>query len=234
MLARPEFLGLLSGHIATPEPPPTIYLSNGIAAWFSLDEASGIRYDATTNAINLDDSGTVFQTNGVVSGAAWFTDGTSALTNYNCFDFTTNSWTIAGWFLLNDISSYQIFFGIEDSSTEIFLAQYNTDNTISALMAPAWQVATINYSFATETWYFMAVVYAASNSTASLIISGVDTNTPATFTWPANSAPLKVTMGMRPNGASPFLGALDEWAFWSRNLSLSEIETLSSGKSFPP
>jgi hypothetical protein len=148
---------------------------------------------------------------------------------------TDESFTIAAWVRLDDVSGYQTIAAIDGTNVSPFFlgtngsngfrfAHVESDSTTGTFVVANGGTATAN------TWYHVAGVYDKQAGTIKLYVNGtlVDTQTTGA-SWTATGT---TTVGAAKwNGArTDFVdGRLDEVRFYGRALTLAEVQALAAG-----
>lgn len=105
---------------------------SGLYAYWTLDESSGTRYDASENGFDLTESGTIGSGTGIISNAASFV-GTSYeyLTNSSFQIAAGSDFTICGWVNLNSTSFQEIISQWYGGYAGNFVVTYGESNNDS-------------------------------------------------------------------------------------------------------
>lgn len=246
--AAPEFAE--SGDIST--------LTNGLVAFWKLDETSGTRNDAWTNGYNMTD-GNVGYTNGILSNAAFLTNNANQdlySSDRNQFSaLNGGSLSAAGWFRLGRTNA-SIWILNKATTTSggyewrsAFLPDYMRINFglyTNATAAGILSISVTNTSFVVNDWYFWASVIDATNKVTRIWLGTTNTATTAGIFDGRTSAQWS---GFGPdgngtntaadlyiganNGTSQDTSAFDNMAIWSRALTGSEVTNLWQNKWMP-
>jgi hypothetical protein len=225
------------GYVINPFWGENLPLTEGLVAWYTMDEGSNLqRDDSTANALHLDDNNGVNQSTGGLAkvGACMQVTGinnewldrpsSDAILNFS------GSFTICTWALMVIASEdntlvckhggagqigYTIQANGSGSDSKIrFIVSDDGTATTEALWGSTWS---------TSTWYFIHAYY---DSVAGEIGVNVDQGTPITksFTGPIHASTAALTFGARAGGALP-RGShrTDETGIWSRVLSAQNV-----------
>jgi hypothetical protein len=220
----------------------TTYSSASVAhypygAFYAFDAGSG-----TTAVDTFGNS----NTGTLQTGAGWTTGivGTNALnlngtTGYvdvaNPVIDTSQSYTVATWVKLNNLTGFQTFASIDGTSASAFYLQMqggkfamtvrSTDSTtgtetkVTQIVAPS-----------TGVWYHVVGVYDSSAQTIALYVNGQLQGTASFTTAWKGTGHTAIGRGKWSGGNVDFTnGALDETHFYDRVLSASEIAGLATG-----
>lgn len=202
-------------------------LTDSLAAYFKLDEASGNRVDVV-NGITLTDNNTVTSNPGKIATAAQFTAANSeylSVTDSATMSSGDIDFTWAGWFYLDSLGAQRSVFGKSDNAT---VDEYRL--LILATNVPTWYVNNTGVQASTfgacsaSTWYFFVGQYDATNNLVKVSINNGAFNTTALAAGADTAHPFNIGAN---NGASPFMnGRVDELGFWKRLLTADEITRL--------
>ena len=149
---------------------------------------------------------------------------------------TGESFTVAGWVRLNNVTGIQTIAAIDGTNISPFYLQLNggvfrfdqrtSDSTSSPLVQRTGLAPSIN------TWYHVAGVYTrtGASGTLELFVNGVSQGTTAAGpSWTA-SGPTAIGRAKWNGSNVDFLnGSVDEVRFYGRVLSLAEIQALAAG-----
>lgn len=203
-----------------------IDLLDGLVAWWSLDEASGTRYDA--HGVNyLTDINTVGAGPGMIGNAAFYVaannerldSATLPALSTNGSDFTVVAWVNAStpasvygnivrrwgayneyWIYINtDLSNFS--FAVRDSSSTNKYCPIAYNNL--------------------DGWRFLAMTVNTTNGSMTVRVNG-DENTCAIATGQLYNVPNTYT----ELGSSAYNGYIDNVAFWRRELSSDDLDVL--------
>lgn len=204
-------------------------------AYWAFDAGSGTTaVDATGNG----NTGTLQATAGWTAGKI----GTNALnltganTSYvdvaNPVIDTSQSYTVAAWVKLNNLTGFQTFASIDGTAISPFylqmsggrfnFGQRSADSTASTLVTVQGPIPTVG------TWYHVAGVYNKTAGTLELFVNGVSQGTAtATTAWQATGHTVIGRAKWNGAGVDFMNGALDEVRFFDRALTSSEIAALA-------
>ena len=187
----------------------SFYPSDGLLAYWNLDESSGTRYDSTSNHVDLTPSnggGTVTSSSGLIGQAAYVPVSSYLLASDSRLDPVQS---MCGWVnLASSNGGYQRFF---DGG---FIQVYG-DHHLAVDYAHA-EGSVIN----PNQWYFVCAVINGSN--LKVWLNG---NVDIDISWPyGNSFGTSVQLGSDNFVSVPEL--LDEFAVWNRPLTSDEISKI--------
>jgi len=222
----------------------TTYSSASVAhypygAYYTFDEGAGT---SAADSFGNSNTGTLQTgagwTTGIVGANAVNLNGTTGYVDIaNPVIDTTQSYTVATWVKLNNLTGFQTFASIDGSSASAFYLQMqggkfamtvrSTDSTsgaetkVSQIAAPS-----------TGVWYHVVGVYDSSAQTIALYVNGqLQGSTSFTTAW-KGTGHTAVGRGKWNGGNVDFTnGALDDTHFYDRGLSASEIAGLATGTS---
>ena len=222
-------IGRLIGH--QPRGGGSSTLLDNLVSWWTLDEASGIRYDSH-GSNNLSAPGTdLGNTTGKVGNCSVHTDTVNCEFRLSGTTFNPGDtdWTMAFWVRQSSFATNNAVLAKWDGFNNSFLLG-NTGSTatlkfwINGLGAsgPSVSVSSAN------TWYHIVFYHDSVNNEVGIIVND---GTPVTTAWsggiPSNSAQLQVGQYENDRGIN---GNIDELGWWSRILTASEItELFNSG-----
>jgi len=211
-------------------------LATGTNAYYAFETGSG------TTAV---DSSGKANTGTLQAGAGWTTGkvGSGALslngTSTGWVDIaspvinTSQSYTVAGWVKLNNVSGYQSLIGIDGTLASPFYLQTDGGTGMfrfSLINADTSAPGFTNIEGVTPvvgTWYHLVGVYDKTANTMTFYVNGVSQGTvTAPTTWAATG---HTAIGRAQyNGAQvDFVnGAIDDVRFYSRALSAAEVTAL--------
>jgi hypothetical protein len=213
-----------------------VALSDSLVRYFSLDEASGDAIDAVGGQNLTETGGTIDAVAGKVGGAR---DFEVADTEY--FRTTAESdlrggntdFTIAGWFRAESRSgtSFDPIVSKWGSTHEYVLWLGGGATLLWSLAAAggAGESSLIVGDFTDGSYYFVVAWHdAAANLMAACVNDGA-VQSQAFDAAGVESSAQEFALGGGDNGAAFFDGILDEWGFWRRVLTASEITDLYNG-----
>ncbi len=218
--------------VSTPAPPSS--LSSGLAAYWKLEESSGVRHDSIGSSSLSDAYGNVAQGAGKVNNAASFGgSGVLYANDGSALIVAGSSFTLAGWVKLNAKTSdgsiagrwgtsgaeYLIFYRSSADRFECDLNGYYNNG--------AGSVFADNFgSPQTGMWYFVACWYDTTNGMMGISVNG-SANTKA---YSGGVPYTGETFRVGCMGAGHCLtGGVDELGLWDRVLSAAELSVLQGG-----
>jgi len=232
---------------AMPYIVPQNGLLNSLQAYWKLEESNGQNRVSQVNAnnvfvdpVNLDG---IDNASGKINLAAIYATVNSYDVLYcaNPTINTTGSWSFSGWAYIDSTQigiAQEILVSINtyNGSPQIFIAddgflffEKNSDGT--------GVISTDTYP--TDTWVYLTMTYDSSTATVSGYINGtlVGISTSVSLYYTALEIDLfnNGTSGTGyPGTDSSFAGKLDEWGFWNRCLSTTDINKLyNNGAALP-
>lgn len=221
---------VVSGALGS-SPLPSSTLWNGLAAYWKLDEASGVALDSGPNALHLTDNNTVEAAAGQVGGARHFTAAVveSFSIADNAFLSTGNiDFTWMGWAYFDSlVARNTILFKSPSGGTSD--TEYILETNPSRLRffiggGGTFRIVTANTfgNLGTATWYHFACWHDSSADTVNIQINNGAVDTLATAgTVPPDTAGA-FRMGTFGSSGTPMNGRLDEIRFWKRLLTPAE------------
>jgi len=203
-------------------------LSNGLVAYWKLDEASGNRADSV-GGNTLTDNNTVTQNPGKVGNAGQFTSANSeylsiadnAALSMGDFDFEITCWVYADTLTLSTILAKG---HLDGTATEEYAIWYNSNRfrwTVSNGTTQDDAVANTFGTPSTATWYFLDCYHDSMNNLIGISINNGAFNTTAHSAGSFDSANA-LRIGVTSNGNYYWNGRIDEVKFWKRLLTASE------------
>lgn len=214
-----------------------------LISWWSLDEASGTRFDKH-GSNNLADNFTVTQTTGVVNDCAVFTRvNTEFLSIADNAPLSTGNidFTVGGWIYLTSKPAGVVDFASKSTpgnanQDEYFCRWLNTTDRFQLIIggqaAADWD--TVNASTfgapSLATWYFFIGQHDAAGTTIKISINAGALDTTG-GTTPPNDTAGGFTLGSNPLPDRYLDGRMDEWFFYKKLLAQSEIDWLYNGGS---
>jgi hypothetical protein len=215
-----------------------VSLLTSLISWWSFNEASGTRNDSHgTN--HLSDVNTVASATGKVGNAADFESGSSErLTIVDNASLSTGNidFTLAGWV---NMESKTAFGSIcmkgpgHHSNTEWLLDYISSSDRFRFLVSNGSAFSTTllsnnHGSPSTGTWYYIVAWHDATANTCNIQINNgtADSTAYSNGSFDSGSG---VFFGTNGDGAGPYDGLMDEWAFWKRTLTTDEKTWLYNG-----
>jgi hypothetical protein len=238
LVVRPTVTPHLGSHQASarvmaPAAPggldPAALLVDLVAYW-TLDEASGMRADATGRGHTLSETnGTISAATGRVDQAAAFGTANRWLQATSTADLQVGDadYTLAAWIYL-DATGYEVLAKRQGSDQEYLLAGYSPfvllvrggDGQDYELHAAG--------TLSPATWYFVVWWHDASTDTLNIQVNdGAVSSLGHTVGLAATAAPL--TLGGDPGWGGTLPGRLDEVGVWRRVLTSAERTYLYHG-----
>jgi len=207
------------------------FSTSSIVAWYECDETSGVRYDATSNDLDLTDNNTVGYATGKVSNACDFVStNTEYLTRADSSIIPTGSASWSFWINHDD--------GWKTSNDDLWVKGDGTTNSFRILGADNGMYLTLWNSGGTQvdnhwtgmtlnasTWYHVVYTFDATNHEASLYLNGslISAKDTGAVTSIRDTSGV-MTIGKWPGGTSNnFNGLLDMLSLWNIELSSAEV-----------
>jgi len=211
--------------MTTPALSASGLLTNLVAYW-RLDEASGVRYDAHAS-YDLTETNTVGSTTGLRGSAAQFVAAQMEYLSYppgSTLALGDENVTIAAWLRLNSAGAQPVIrqagvFALDVTSSSAIQFSYGGYTVTSAPVL-------------TGTWYHVVARHDSVNDTLHLTLNSTSTTTASSGSVVSNTNALYIGT----DTMNYLNGALDEVGIWRRVLSASEIDTLyndGAGISYP-
>lgn len=210
-------------------------LTDGLVSWWSLDESSGNAIDSH-GANTLTDINTVGVATGVVSGARDFERG-----NAEAFEIASNAtlqtgdidFSFAGWLKMeSNVLMFAFSKGGVVASTREYGLYTSTDRILRFFVVDSSSVAaTATAAAATPlaTWVFVYCYHDSASNVVGISINNGTAVTSAHSTG-VRTGTFKFELGARQDQSAWWDGCLDEWAFWKRLLTPTELaEIYNSG-----
>ena len=192
-------------------------LTNGLVAWFSMDEASGTRTDDVAGYTLTEAGGTIGSTTGKISnGANMVTADGYHLLNTGDSLTGTNTGTVSAWINVNSISTTQWLFQ-PYTNRDVYIQS-------SKIKARVWGAIASAITLSSATWYHCVWTWEVGSVSGALIINDGTPETNATVDSTASDGNLII--GERGTGTGAFGGIMDEVGIWNRILTAAEITEL--------
>lgn len=206
-------------------------LATSLVQYFDLEEASGTRYNLV-GSTNLSDGNTVGQATGKIGNCATF-DGVNEYLEYpSSSDFVLSgaaARSLSFWFKANDTTGTQVIASAWGSGTAQNWIVYMVG---SSLRFGAEQNSNLfSTTVASGTWYHVIFLAKSDGSYQGYVNgSSVGTGTPSGTA----AAAVVMRLGAQSTGANAFQGEIEEFGWWQKELSTSEISDLyNSGNGLP-
>lgn len=215
-------------------------LTDNILAYWGLGEASGTRADATGNGNDLSPSGTPGNTTGVIGSGVQLVGASSqyltrakaslsaGFTGYasHTLTFWMNSptWTTTTYFIISHRNATGGAFSMTNSGGAGLFYHY---------LSSAFSPITLSASGNNTTTFFAVGYNAATGKQFVSVNGGALTESSRTFT--NNGGDFSIGYDTS-GGLAKFNGWIDEVGFWTRALSLAEIQQLynsGAGLAYP-
>lgn len=198
-------------------------LTDSLVAYWSLDEASGTRVDATGRGNDLSEVGTPGSTTGKISNAVDTSSG-NALSRTSTSDLVTGDvdFTQTAWIWFDStagntdivgkwaVGGFEYTLGMNASSRLTFFVEPSAFDNIAATTFGA---------LSTSTWYFVVWWHDATADTMNICVNDGTVDTKAHSTG-ATAASSPFVIGQSAFGAHD--GRVDEVGFWKRVLTSGE------------
>ncbi|MBI3319454.1 MAG: LamG domain-containing protein [Candidatus Omnitrophica bacterium] len=211
-------------------------LTNGLIAYWKLDESSGTRADSKgTNT--LTDHNTVAQTTGKVGNAAQLTAANSHyLSHASNTDLQLGNidWTMCAWFYVNSLGTNTELLSKRNAATATneYELRINSSNHAAIFQynggSGIVRAVGAGETFSTGTWYFVVAWHDATAHTLSIqvnngaVSSDNTAGTPGTTTQP-------FLIGAQSEPSNFFDGRIDEVGLWKKVLTAQERADLYNG-----
>lgn len=225
---------------AAAAPPIPSTLLTGLISYWNFNETSGTRFDqlGVNDLINV--SGAGF-TAGIQGNAVTLPNHAYVSVPNNASLSPSGSFTFAGWVQMQAITGFQPWIittmATSGNSRGIYLTvrtgpfelQVSSDGS-----TPEFAVATTFGNPITNTWYFVHCGFDQANGRAFISVNGGTVDTVA-FVGPLHATTQPLYFGAVGGiGSDPIY--VDEWGYWSRTLTPTEIAELynaGSGTTYP-
>lgn len=213
------------------------YLDTNNVSFWELEETSGTRTDSK-GSNDLTDNNTVLSGTGIQGTGADFESSNSEYLSISDAAQTgidsISAQTVACWVKFESTSANMSPMSKgNDGSNGLFQFFWLTSNNLifRRVTSSGLQGATASWTPSTATWYHIAGTFDTTNGTV-LYVNGVPIGTDSN-TLSAIDTTEQFTIGMRSRGGVTFDmymdGLVDEAGYWSRALSLGEIQALYNG-----
>jgi hypothetical protein len=199
-------------------------LATDLISYWSLDEASGTRFDAH-GSNDLSETGTVGSTTGKIGNAASFTASSQMLSvasNSTLQAGTSQPFTLAFWYYptSTDGTKNVISKGVPGVDAEEY--GFLQNNTVIQWRFSSFQRINSPDFLTVNQWYFIVGFYNTSSPAAGVSVNGSTYSTGSLTASSTNSSPFRISVNTSQFAA----GRIDEAAFWKRSLSQSEVTEL--------
>lgn len=235
----------------------SIDLCCDLCEYFKMDASSGDIIDATKNKHNGVDQGAIGTASGLIVGSRVFGASSSDYAlwaHQDCMSIQKGG-TIAGWMKTSTLPTvlttlfgkkpggvttnngeWALFYGPPSGVAPAICAQFThptASNPTECVLESTAGVDLDDGSF-----HFIALVVKKLTATTSEIFIRIDNfkSTPVTITFVPPAPTQQLSAGALSDGTSLYVGELDEWGLWDRELSTAELDFLfnnGSGRSFP-
>ena len=215
-------------------------LTDNLVAYYSLEEASGTRVDATGRGNDLTDNNTVTQAAGKVGNAAQFTRANSeSLSKADTADVRIGgdiAVSVQAWIYLDTLpsasGSFQIVskdasgnreldWSVSTSDDKVYIGMFSGGSASYAASASA---------LSTATWYHLVFTYDPATNTLSLYTNNGAATTASLGPIDAvGTASLRVGARDFAGFEQYFNGRIDEVGIWHRVLTADERTQLYNG-----
>jgi hypothetical protein len=213
-------------------------LLTGIVASYRLDELSGVRKDSSGNDRDLADNNTVGAILGKVDHAANFVRANSeslSLPRANIGGLSPGSsdFTISVWiqFKFADFGSDQFLAGIWKSSgvaqREWLLFTNSSKKVLFFTSANGSNESSIETSvLSSDVWYHILVTHDNTGGTRTIYLNGTSVDSDSSVTVYEGTRTGDFQLGNTQDSTDFMNGYMDEFNFWGRVLTASEIAGL--------
>lgn len=216
-------------------------IGDSLVRYFSLDEASGNAIDAVGGLNLTETGGTIASVAGKVGNARdnEHGDGTYfRTTSESDLRGGNTDFTWAGWINAESFTGFDPVLGKWGTTDHEYLMWVGGGNTLNWTCAEADGTEVTNsweaFTLATGTWYFIVVWHDSVNDQIGI---SVNDGTPDTVAFPTgvDSTTQEFSLAGNEEAGNKFDGLVDEWGFWRRKLSASDITFLynsGNGRSY--
>lgn len=219
-----------------------VSLGASLDAFWELEESSGDRVDSTVNGNDLPEFNSVTSGGGKQGTAALFTAANSeylqianaALTGVN--GGTTVS--MAGWVKFNTlgVQTRLMAKGIGGAANRSFFFSVLSTNELSVSTSSdgsSWTATntTTTWSPTTGVWYHVG--WSMNGTSLKIYVNGSQIG--STFTGSSSLYNDNAPLNLSSDGGGGFMdGFMDEWGYWSKELSATDFSNLYNGGSGIP
>mgnify|MGYP003116141533 FL=1 len=213
-------------------------LLTGIVASYRLDELSGVRKDSSGNDRDLTDNNTVGAIVGKVDHAANFTEANSEFlslprANVGGISPGSSDFTISVWlqFKTTGFTGEQFIGGIWKTSgvsQREWLLQLNGDQKVLFFTSAdgSDETAIETSVLSSGVWYHILVVHDNTGGTRTMYLNGASADSDSDVTIYEGTRTGDFQLGNTQNSTDFMNGYMDEFNFWGRVLTASEIAGL--------
>ena len=212
-------------------------LSTDMVASYRLDEISGLRKDSSGGSgKDLTDNNTVGSIVGKVDHAADFTEANSeylSLANASLGGLSPGSsdFTISAWFNFK-VMSQQFLAGVWKTSAAAhreWLLQLDSTDKINFITSAngSSQTGVKTGALSTDTWYHILVTHDNTGSSRHIYLNGTSVANDSNVTVYQGGGDFQI--GNTQDSTDFMDGYVDEFNFWARVLTASEIASLYNG-----
>jgi RHS repeat-associated protein len=202
--------------------------TTGLAAWWSMDETAGTRYDSY-GGNHLTDNNTVSYAAGLRGNAASFVRANlEFLSRVDNAALSTGdiNFTLVANVYLNSTSNIMIIAnkGLQSSNTRDYLLYYNPSGSKFSFSvgngATSGSVSSLETITAGQ-WYTIVAWHDATNNTLNIQVNNGTLST-VSYASGAMDTTYPLSIGAHSDGSSGFDGRIDEIALYKRVLTASE------------
>jgi len=220
-------------------PPPNTGILEDLVAYWELNEGSGDAVDAHGSS-DLTDRNTVASTTGKVGNARdfeasnteYFDHADSATLSSGDIDFT-----VCGWVFAESLGGFPVAINkgwgggaIGDNEFVIYYSgtrwTFGVANAATSEGIPADNAGAAS----TSQWYFICAWHDSANDKIAISVNSGTANEEA-YSAGVNDGTLSFELGASSRQSLYWDGLLDEWGYWKRLLTPSEITWLYNGGS---
>lgn len=224
-------------------------LTQGILAWWNMNETSGTVYDHTSNGVDLTpyNSPTYGET-GILENGIGFSNDDAILetSDYNSLNPSTDMYAVSLWVNIDTLPSvtgneYYLFRGLVSASPyeNVYIIIRNSDNRIYAAFndgSGEIGVASTN-AVSISTWYHIVFVINGIGDLPTLYVNNSAVNGTTDQVYDILNANQGYVIGNAWNGSGTnCIGVIDEVGVWDRTLTVGEVSELynaGDGNSYP-
>jgi hypothetical protein len=218
----------------------TSSLRLGLAGYWQMEEASGLRYDRSKNGNHLNSSNSVGQATGKIGNCATFASASTQFLNI-ASNATSNvggiSFECTFWVMLTTKVASQAFAGTwENTAQRSWVVDYDltSDRFVFTVSVDGLQntTATANAlgSPSTNVWYHIDVWHDLATHTTGIKVNGGTSDTAAPSALFKSSAAFRVgSLTVAGVTALSLNGKIDELGLWRRLLTASERVQVYNG-----
>ena len=203
-------------------------LTDGLVAYYPLNESSGtLTYD-TSGRYNMTSSISIVSNPGIIGNAHTYSSNYETIST-NALDLNTT--TISMWIYPYETWTY----GSSPAGTRVIYSNYQygmiywfnkaLQCAIKDDPGGVWHTTAATMSFSANTWYHIVCTFGV-NQSITLYVNSVNNYSSSGLSSFFSGSNYNPFLGADYNGATPYQGRIDEFGIWNRTLTSGEISTL--------